>query len=143
MYADLEENLFYHMLVDMVKNYFDPWYHVRYPGDYNSISRWLKKLTRLHISGLEKEYTFKEYLGEFIGIPPSNAEIIRQMIVTYKEGDEETRRRVVRDCFAVLEENHDHNDPEPFWREYNLNEERKLRVIRKKVGPRRTYAVFS
>lgn len=139
----MEENLFYQILVQAVKDYFSPRYPKSHRIEYRHLARWFRNLRPLEIAGLGRKYTFVEYCEELLDIPYSNAEAIRQSIITYKEGDENTRKRTVRDCFSRLEEGHEHNDPQPWWIEYNLSAERNLKVINPTVGPKRTYLVFS
>lgn len=148
MYLDTDENLFYNILVLTVEDYFSSHYAKKHVVDHLFISKWFRGYVRLEVEGLAKEYTFVEYCGELLGISPLNAEEIRKMIVQYKYSNEAGREKVVRDSFGRLEENHEHNDPDPWWtipadaRAREMIREAGAKVGRSKHG-RSTYPVFS
>ncbi len=145
---DIDNNLFYHMLVRTMKDYLSPRYARNYMGHHQYLTRWIKGYAPLYIDGLDKYYTFHQYCKEFLDIPYSNAEAIRQMAVEYKDGDEEVRRKVLRDCFGRLEEDHAHNEPDPWWAAPVAEEqERRLKQAEAQMWRRKvmkgTHPVFS
>jgi hypothetical protein len=120
----MEDNLFYRILLATIRDYFSIKRQKEFVGDSASLDRWFKGRTLMEFGGLDKGYTFAEYCHEFLGMTLENAEAIREMIVEYRYGDEETRYKVARGCFQRLPENHTHNDPLPWWREACLAWER-------------------
>ena len=148
MYLDTDENLFYNILVLTVEDYFSSHYAVKHAVDHNFISKWFRGYVRLEVEGLPKEYTFVEYCGELLGISPLNAEEIRKMIVEYRYGDKATRVKIARDSFGRLRENHEHNDPQPWWTiPADARAEEMIREVGAKVGRskhgRSTHPVFT
>lgn len=146
MWTNPDDDLFHTLLVLTVKDYLSNDYARKHINDHLFLSRWFKGYTRLEVRGMDRDFSFVEYCDQLLGISPLNAEEIRKMIVEYRYGDEETRRRITRDCFSRLEENHEHNDPDPWWKGPVAFEEQ--RAVREATpttsrGRRSTYFVFT
>lgn len=86
-------------------------------------------------------FTFGEAL-EMLGVQSENVNVFRSTIRKARDAStQEERSQIVVNAYSEL---HFHdNEPDPFWRNYNLQMERQLKIINPTTGPRRTHLVFS